>query len=439
MNLKILNLTVLLITILVFIPTIQIVLAESESTFYISVGIYPHGDYTIWKQSSTYYAKSRYGKILCYDTNVSYVVNTAIQALPSGNPSGGDYLASGGEIYFSKGTYDFDTSINIVRNGTILNGLRRGTFLKTSNDITLIQFADHVSDCTIENLWLESNSGTSNHPAISVGGAGHIIQKNIIENFKYGIQGNDTGSDDFGLRIEGNIIFNQTFAGIDIGNGYSAVKIYGNHISGTPAHSLELGIHLYNETDRSTIFGNHIDDCFCDAIFIDATDGYCWHISIHHNDIERCGRDCISLLEATDCSLVGNTIESEGWTNNRYGINLNTVSHCTLDANNIDRTGRYGLMLFQSDNNIISNNQLWKCGLNTSSPAIVCDTSDWNVFEGNLVDGQSVSTWGFEEYGSSDYNVITSSSFIECTTGGITIVGSHTEVHSCYNLTSWIT
>jgi len=104
MNLKKLNLTVLLVTILVLVPTIQIVYASSLSTFYLSGGIYPSAStYTVWVEGSTYYAKDAYGQIQFTSSNASQVIQNSFDAIAD----------VGGEIYIKKGAYYLPTAIDI--------------------------------------------------------------------------------------------------------------------------------------------------------------------------------------------------------------------------------------------------------------------------------------------------------------------------------------
>jgi len=102
MNLKKLNLTVLLVSIIVLVPTIQIVYASPLSTFYLSGGIYPQADYTIWKEGSTYYAKNAYGLIQYSGTNASQIINSAV--------------ANGDSILLKSGYYVLDSAILIPAN-----------------------------------------------------------------------------------------------------------------------------------------------------------------------------------------------------------------------------------------------------------------------------------------------------------------------------------
>ena len=111
MNLKTLNLTVLLVTILVLVPTIQIVYASPLSTFYLSGGIYPQADYTVWKEGTYYYAKDLYGFIPSWgkDTNFIDIMYECHDALPNG-----------GIIQLGKGLF-YDNGIEFDQMATGLN------------------------------------------------------------------------------------------------------------------------------------------------------------------------------------------------------------------------------------------------------------------------------------------------------------------------------
>jgi len=53
----------ILLNILLVSSTLYVVFSSNGGTFTISSGIYPRADFTIWKEGSTYYAKSAYGSI----------------------------------------------------------------------------------------------------------------------------------------------------------------------------------------------------------------------------------------------------------------------------------------------------------------------------------------------------------------------------------------
>jgi len=144
MNLKKLNLTVLLVTIIVLVPTIQIVYASPLSTFYLSGGIYPHGvTYTIWRESSTYYAKNAYGLLQYSGTNASQIINNAV-----GNNR---------FIFLKAGIYELDEPISIASvNNLRIKGEGMGlTILKKAgivkNDATPTYYL------TIEDLTIDIN------------------------------------------------------------------------------------------------------------------------------------------------------------------------------------------------------------------------------------------------------------------------------------------
>jgi len=132
MNLKRLNLTVLLVTILVLVPTIQIVYASPLSTFYLSGGVYPQGFYTVWNEGSTYYAKNRYGFLEFSGTNASQVVNSCIDAFRSDEAPYG-YIA--GIIHFANGKYVFTHPIVIDRPNVIIEGEGRATEFRPSGNV----------------------------------------------------------------------------------------------------------------------------------------------------------------------------------------------------------------------------------------------------------------------------------------------------------------
>jgi hypothetical protein len=110
MNPKKLNITVLLVTILVLVPTFHVV-AESASTIWISSGIYPNAySYTVWNEGSYYFAKDAYGKQPSWSgiTNASQVVTNCIH--------------EGVSIFFSEGTFAFTDPIRVTVDGVHFQG-----------------------------------------------------------------------------------------------------------------------------------------------------------------------------------------------------------------------------------------------------------------------------------------------------------------------------
>jgi len=143
MNLKKLNLTILLVTVLVLVPTIQIVYASPLSTFYLSGGIYPASpSYTVWRENSNYYAKNAYGFQPSWSgsTNASQVIQNCFDALPVGSYSG-SYYPEGGKVFLFSGSYDISGTITLHEGQHLIGSGRGNTFLEPVADIDIIKIS----------------------------------------------------------------------------------------------------------------------------------------------------------------------------------------------------------------------------------------------------------------------------------------------------------
>jgi len=226
MNLKKLNLTVLLVSILVLVPTIQIVYASSLSTFYLSGGIYPQGDYTLWKDGSNYYAKDVFGSIAYSGSDVDVLINNAISALPS----------TGGIIHLTKGTFTIDASLVIpsyvsfrgsgISSTTIYNIATDGThgILINGTDANA-RWGIKLSDFEIKG---NSQSGDGIHGY-------HMIQYCSIER----VRAYQNGGDGFHLEKMWGTEITGCFAIQNYKAGYNLTRLNGTPLINNYAHTNE--------------------------------------------------------------------------------------------------------------------------------------------------------------------------------------------------------
>jgi len=135
MKLKKLNLIVLLVAILVFVPTLKLALTSSSSgTFWISSGIYPHAlSYTLWAEDSTYYAKNAYGQISPSETVAETILQDAIDALTTGTI----FLKDGTFTLWTGGFSDSEKIYINNKNKIEIIGEGKGATLKVNPNINL--------------------------------------------------------------------------------------------------------------------------------------------------------------------------------------------------------------------------------------------------------------------------------------------------------------
>jgi hypothetical protein len=246
MNLKQLNLTVLLITILVLIPSIQIVYASSSSMFTISEGIYPQADYTVYPEASYYYAKDLYGFIPSWGKTTGFI--SLMQYCH-------DNLPNGGIIQLTKGSfYDNGIEFNITNRGITVRGMGYPTKWITNNGATKSPIVvKNTDNFLIENFvmtsTIEKTSGSAlafedcwvpmvtspNDRQASI----NVIRNMIIENHYEGIRLENTTW----VSIEDVDIRNPYWKGIVFNYGTSFVWLTRANVWGKLHDSYNISVH----------------------------------------------------------------------------------------------------------------------------------------------------------------------------------------------------
>jgi len=405
MNLKKLNLTVLLVTILVLVPTIQIVYASSLSTFYLSGGIYPQADYTIWKEGSYYYAKNAYGYQPSWSgsTNATDVIQNAVN--------------NGKTTFLKAGIYDFnDVRVFVPSNHTIFGESKSKTIIRLKQTTeTGVAFCnlnymdyDPAQDeyITIENLRIDASFSTQPTIPIYLRGVNYAIVRNcVIEKFNGTNVAGISLSYSNGSIIENNIVKHGGWGGSTTCEGiyichtsYSIIK--GNYIYNMSRE----GIYNGEESHHVVIEGNVINCTGGEGINLKNLDS---HITVSGNTLSNCQTGIYAIDEASGLvefvSITGNTIF-----NCTNGIILRYAEHFSVSGNTIDTVTDRGIAISDSGNSTIVGNTIDNCA------------------------------YGIRETDASDYNIILGCVTRECTTVGIEIVGSNTKVNHCWNGTSWI-
>ena len=229
MNLKTLNLTVLLLTILVLVPTIQIVYASPLSTFYLSGGKYPQGSCVVWKEGTNYYTKNAYGSHFpsSGNTNASLVINEG--------------LASGGTVYLTEAFYYIDSPIIISQNGTHLTGDKNAYIWQSdgANIDYMIQVSQYLHYIRISDFWIEGN-GDNN-----VGSSALIVREHC-----------------WYVTIDHMHILHWDIYGIYVKGYTGVIDIHSNYVTSTQHEDVSSGIFTSGMADSDIYFneiagGNH--------------------------------------------------------------------------------------------------------------------------------------------------------------------------------------
>jgi len=218
-------------------------------TMYLSGGAYPQATMTIWKSGSTYYAKNAYGSVLYESSNASYVINSAIQALPSYDTRG--WTDSSGTVKLLAQNYTITHSI-VLKDSTYLSGEGKFNTILTStisdgspvittegNSTSQAQYNIKISDLLVfgsgsdgDGIYFEycvRNCLIENVDVSGVGGHGihyyHSFSSKIID-----VQSVNNGGD--GINIEYNSHNIQVVTSLARGNtGYGLFQTGSSQLS----------------------------------------------------------------------------------------------------------------------------------------------------------------------------------------------------------------
>ena len=267
--------------------TYTLAASSSSIPFTIKGGLYPGApDYTVWREGTHYFAKNSSGVIEFSNTNVSSVINQAINSLPKvtvklPNSAGTQVSAPHGWIHVKAGEYVLTAPISIplgsrlkfTGEGTtqqdIYNGINGGTQFIVTHDhggLTAESTTDDVTT-TGSALWIKDVEFVQNvslaagQACLSLDGMAWGKLENVqVTSYDKDVYGtgiklyNNVGGDDAGATT----IFEQ----VQVGGFGSGVNVRIDHWE---AHSLDIydcgtaliwNICLYNH-----IYNLHIFRC----------------------------------------------------------------------------------------------------------------------------------------------------------------------------------
>ena len=407
MKLRNLSLTLVFITVLVLILSIQTVYASSLSAFYLSGGVYPPADYTIWREGTYYYAKNAYGAIIYSGTNASEIINSAINSLN----------AIGGEIYVYADSYAISSPIRFEGcHNIILRGGGVSTTFFASADVNVIEVMGTEEE-TITNIYLTD------------------------------------------FKVQGYLDSNASTTSTGIKVQYTT----NTKIVGVWVHKADHGIYLYGQNNYRAF----IQDCRCwdnDDDGIADTGGYASFIV---NNWCFSNGDCgIQLVNGGNRLISGNFLSGNGIgggdskhglalenvekstvdgnilaTNEKDGIRLTTNSTRNTISNNIIRDNKEaGIMILgeYTTHNVITANRLISNGnaseANRDGICIIAD-ADNNIITFNTISDSGY--WGIYLASTVDYTIC---SLNNCRdeSQGIKDNGSTNKINLCWNGTTWI-
>lgn len=345
------------------------------ATFWVSPGVYPGASsYTVWRESTNYFAKDATGQIDYSGTNASDVINNA--------------LANGVAVFLTDGEYIITHSINLNAGNELL-GEGYDTVLKADDNCHIssamgviqnigrpteqgndnIRIANlrvdgnnasnavnyegiaisHSIGVTIENVWVH------NAPEIGIslnGGIGPMTSRVFVINAEVYLNEADGLQIDFGstggtggvIDIIGGRYYNNTNDGIKFSSGIA-----------------------YNEPPigELSVFGAEVDHNGNGGITVLYTASRVKNVLLSSNFVHENTNDGITLSGSTSPfaygSIYGNTIQNNGW----CGIKLFVVNGTTVEnnliINNVQTAGgggnyEAGILVYQSTNVLLSGN-----------------------------------------------------------------------------------
>lgn len=366
------------------------VYATPATIFYISGGFYPSApDYTIWRESTTYYAKNGYGRI-----GVNYGTNLSTLLASISNPDT--------HFFFKSGTYVLSTVWSIFSNSIIEGEGNSTIFSLTSNSYFYVALGS--SGTQIKNLQINGNIATNIGYGIQVSGDNTLVKNCYIHHTSYPAV--------LVWSSSGNQIINNWLA--DVSNSSESdpairveiateTLIFGNTIT----RGYESGIRTYDTSNSSRIIGNNLDSCGMATSF---------------GQIHSAGGDYDVIM--------GNTLRNSP--NN--GINLHKTEFATVTGNTIINTTLACIRLDDANYNTINSNTFGD-GIGQNG-IVIADSSNYNTFGNHVIVGAG--SYGIFEV-SGDYN-----SFVNCnswgaSTANLLLSGANSECHSSFNGTTWIT
>ena len=248
-----------LIACLVSSSIVYYVFAVSPSSaFTISSGVYPGApSYTVWREGSNYFAKDANGEIDYSGTNASYVIQSVINT-----------FTSGGKIFFKQATYQLSTALTL-KAYTTLEGENWNTIIKSTSNIRAIQMVGTDPNgeygITIRNLCIEgtNDSLTGLHLYHTIGFlADHVLIRGhglyclYLEN-SYNAEFNhvqfsqhlEFGGGEYESVGSVEVVINSSNTNTFIGCVFANSKVAAIELTGTSSKNVFLGGNVENNYD----------------------------------------------------------------------------------------------------------------------------------------------------------------------------------------------
>lgn len=355
-----------------------------------------------------------YGAVGDGETDDLEAINDAILAA---------FTSGGGVVFFPAGTYL--TSLHIgLRSNVHLRGEGIGvSTIQLDSSVAANVFegdtADHFS---IKGLTIDQNFGGG-----GTSGSGMILE--ICSNFD----------------ISENEVKNTSNNGISIDSGCHDGTVYGNILNaiGKVGSMVGSGFHGIGTSggddggvERVAVIGNVIKNMEGSGVNL----SHAIHCTAVGNTIWRDTRDAegyggVRLSNsATFCTVIGNTIH-----NPSRGV---FVASTALEGNVVSGNTIVGAsaagVLCEASGAVISNNYIKNCNLDSAEGAVRLSDALRCTVSGNTIyddQGTKTHTYGIQESGTSDNNIIAGNNIVGVLTARYAIVGASTMVQDPFGIT----
>ena len=317
--------------------------------------------------------------------------------------------STGGKVLLRPGTYYMNGTVDVYSN-TELCGEGQSTILfyqnGTVNSRILLRNADQTNGNTgifLHDFTINGNYptelGTPTRNQVYLFHSTNCIVSNLnIINAPDSSIVLDGGSDNI---VSHNFIDTTADIGIYVSGSNNNI-ITENNIQGSASY----GIRLRNGSQSNTVSNNFLYNC------------------------GTTGQPSIIVMESSEQNLISsNYVSTSGLT----GIDINNSAYTSVVGNYVELSQREGIKIDTISRGLITGNVTHRnsqAAGNTYS-GIVLNSASNCVVSGNRsgdIGSGTRQKYGIEEGGTSDYNSITGNMLERNGTGGLHVVGSHTEV-----------
>lgn len=418
---------------LCIIATVIITVAAQTptSTFTLSPGLYPSGpSYTVWREGSNYFAKDHNGLLAYSGTNASDLII--------------DCISNQGWTHLTKGTYELTNAILIDTSNVTVTGEGSETVLYIQNNALCNAFTiSGASNVIVKDIFINGNNANN---AIVTGGTNATI---CVTNYSEDIRLENlmiyNGSDGIKSRYSNNVIVDACtikycdYVGV-VSSGYSnntvvtncvldsnswgGVEMCGGYHYGLIVDSNHI-IGMNATKQRGVVIGNGANITISNNVFSakKVTNSFCIVI------------ECVDSWSGSSngeyTTVTGNIMFGGS-----HGIYVNYKKtfqprYIVIADNVISNYTNNGVWLNGTDNIIVSNNIMY-----SGTTGIYLTETQNTVVTNNLCFSGS---YGIRETNTNNNNLFVANIAHTNTVANITIAGTDSECHSCFNGTTWVT